>query len=116
MKIKVLITLLVSFFSLFLVLENYTAYGTMNIESNQAPAPFSRENSSKLPSSVSSSWYTIAQNNIQKSEYNVTWQDNTNLPEIKAAYQTPNRSHNLRIYFTPKGIRVIPRTKTSDWT
>ena len=40
----------------------------------------------------------------------MTWQDRTYLPDLPAAYQAPNRAHNLRTYFTPDGIRAIPRT------
>ncbi|RLF32857.1 MAG: hypothetical protein DRN07_04045 [Thermoplasmata archaeon] len=63
-----------------------------------------------LPASVSTDWWAAVQENIRQSEYRVTWQDHTYLPDLLAAYQAPNRAHNLRVYFTPAGIRVIPRT------
>ena len=50
------------------------------------------------------------QGDIGRSEYRVTWQDHTYLPDLPAAFQAPNRAHNLRTYFTPTGIRVFPRT------
>ncbi|MEE9617942.1 MAG: integrin alpha, partial [Anaerolineae bacterium] len=61
------------------------------------------------------------QEDIRQSEYHVTWQDQTYLAALPApsaglttgAYQAPNRAHNLRTYFTPEGIRVIPRV-TAD--
>ena len=49
------------------------------------------------------------QEDIAGSEYQVTWQDRTNLPDLPTAYQAPNRAQNLRTYFTPTGIRAIPR-------
>jgi len=48
--------------------------------------------------------------NIRSPEYYVTWQEQTYLAELAAAYQAPNRSQNLRTYFTPEGPLVIPRT------
>ncbi|MCP3975558.1 MAG: hypothetical protein GY720_13820, partial [bacterium] len=56
------------------------------------------------------------QKNIRASEYHVTWQDQTYLSDLGEAYQAPNRAHNLRTYFAPDGVRVIPRTETeSSW-
>ena len=51
------------------------------------------------------------QKNIAASEYHVTWQEQTVLPDIEAAWQAPNRAHNLRTYFTPNGFRMVPRTE-----
>jgi hypothetical protein len=62
-----------------------------------------------LPEEVSSDWWQSVQTNIRRSEYHITWQEKTLLPDVTAAFQAPNRAHNLRTYFTPKGIRVIPR-------
>jgi len=65
--------------------------------------------SESLPEDVPVDWWGTVQENLQNSEYHVTWQDETYLPHLPAAYQAPNRAHNLRTYFTPDGIRVIPR-------
>ena len=62
-----------------------------------------------LPGDVADDWWALARRNIQQSEYHVTWQEQTYLADVPAAYQAPNRAHNLRTYFTPEGIRVIPR-------
>jgi hypothetical protein len=62
-----------------------------------------------LPQGVSGDWWTQAQAYVQQSEYEITWQEGTSLPELPAAYQAPNRAHGLRTYFTSQGIRVIPR-------
>jgi hypothetical protein len=59
---------------------------------------------------VSADWWATAQANIQRAEYNVTWQEQTYLPDLPAAYQAPNRANNLRTYFGPGGLIVIPRT------
>jgi hypothetical protein len=50
---------------------------------------------------------------IARSEYRVTWQEHTALPGRMAAYQAPNRAHNLRTYFTAEGIQVRPRVSDS---
>ncbi|MEW5985467.1 MAG: VCBS repeat-containing protein [Chloroflexota bacterium] len=57
-----------------------------------------------------SNWLSAVQSDIRQSEYHVTWQEETYLPDGSAAYQSPNRAHNLRTYFTPEGIVVMPRT------
>jgi hypothetical protein len=70
-----------------------------------------------LPAGVSSDWWAAVQEDIRRSEYHVTWQDKTYLPDVDApstglragAYQAPNRAYNLRTYFTPEGPVVIPR-------
>lgn len=61
---------------------------------------------------VSADWWATVQEDIRRSEYHVTWQDHTHLPNLPAAYQAPNRAHNLRTYFTLAGIRAIPRTES----
>ena len=66
------------------------------------------------PADVPADWWGIAQENIHKSEYAVTWQDKTYLPDLRAAYQAPNRSQDLRTYFAPDGIRIIPRVIPED--
>ena len=75
-----------------------------------------KETPAQLPVGVNGSWWGTLQEDIRKSEYDVTWQENTKLADIKASYQAPNRAHNLRTYFTPEGVRVIPRTsKNPEW-
>src|SRR5512137_1681468 len=54
-------------------------------------------------------WLSQAQRNIASAEYDVTWQTSTAIPGLDAAWQAPNRAHDLRTYFTPQGIRVVPR-------
>ena len=59
---------------------------------------------------VPGAWWSQAQQEIAREEYQVTWQTETALPDLDAAWHAPNRSHGLRIYFTEEGIRVVPRT------
>ena len=59
---------------------------------------------------ASPEWWAAVQEDIRRSEYQVTWQDRTYLADLAGAYQAPNRAHNLRAYFTPEGIRVVQRT------
>ena len=60
-----------------------------------------------LPEVASASWYATAQEDIRHSEYSVTWQDSTYLPDVPAAYHAPNRAQGLRTYFTSDGLRII---------
>ncbi|MDX9954016.1 MAG: integrin alpha [Anaerolineae bacterium] len=73
------------------------------------PAPTSDELKPILPSGVSGDWWATVQENIRQSEYEVTWQDTTALSDLPSAYQAPNRAQNLRSYFDPNGLRLIPR-------
>jgi RHS repeat-associated protein/uncharacterized repeat protein (TIGR01451 family) len=66
----------------------------------------------ELPEEVPVDWWGRVQEDIRRREYHVTWQEHTYLRDVAAAYQAPNRYHNLRTYFTPDGIRVIRRTET----
>ena len=66
-----------------------------------------------LPEGASAGWWASVQGDIGRSEYQVTWQDHTYLPDLPSAYQAPNRAQNLRTYFTPTGIRAVPRTGDS---
>ena len=59
---------------------------------------------------VGDGWQSTVQQQLEASEYNISWQEQTYLPEIPAAYQAPNRRHNLRTYFTPQGFTIIPRS------
>jgi len=67
-----------------------------------------------LPTGASPDWWTAVQEQIRQSEYDITWQDTTYVPDAPAAYQSPNRAHDLRTYFTPDGLVVIPRTGAED--
>ncbi|MGD8623433.1 MAG: FG-GAP-like repeat-containing protein [Anaerolineae bacterium] len=59
---------------------------------------------------IAAEWWGVVQDEIRRSEYQVTWQDQTCLPDLAAAYQAPNRAQDLRTYFEAGGIRVIQRT------
>jgi hypothetical protein len=63
---------------------------------------------------VDADWWSTVQEQIEQAEYAVTWQEQTYLPELPAAYQAPNRAHNLRTYFAPDGLTLIPRTWTQE--
>jgi hypothetical protein len=59
--------------------------------------------------SLDAGWWSTVQENIRRAEYHVTWQEETYLPDVPAAFQAPNRAHNLRTYFASQGPIVIPR-------
>jgi hypothetical protein len=68
---------------------------------------------SSAPAGVSADWWDRVQYEIGESEYFLTWQERTVLPDLQAAWQAPNRAHNFRSYFTERGIRVVRRTETT---
>ena len=53
-------------------------------------------------------WLESVQKDLRQREYNLTWQEQTSLPGVKAAYQAPNRANNLRTFFTPQGTWITP--------
>jgi len=59
----------------------------------------------------SSDWWGQVQRDIMDGEYHITWQSQTQMEDLQAAWHAPNRAHGFRIYFTDEGIRVIPRTE-----
>lgn len=59
-------------------------------------------------------WWSAVQDGLLKSEYYITWQEQTYLADIPASYQAPNRAQNLRTYFTSQGPVIIPRTWSED--
>ena len=58
---------------------------------------------------VPDNWLAAIQAEIERAEYEITWQEQTYLPDLPAAYQAPNRAENLRTYFSPAGPIIIPR-------
>ncbi len=73
------------------------------------PAP---PQSTTEPPVVPPDWLARVTTNLQLAEYQVTWADRTALADVAAAYQAPNRAHDLRTYFTADGVRITPRTDT----
>jgi hypothetical protein len=61
---------------------------------------------------ISHDWLSAVHAQISQSEYNLSWQAQTGLLGIPAAYHAPNRAYNLRTYFTSSGLVTIPR----DWS
>ncbi len=59
-----------------------------------------------LPDVVSRVWWSSVQRWLAEREYHVS--------ENVKGLQAPNRSHNLRTYFEPTGIRVHDRTATGN--
>ncbi|MCB9210729.1 MAG: FG-GAP repeat protein [Ignavibacteriales bacterium] len=53
--------------------------------------------------SINQDWYSKAIQNIEKQEYNITFNENLN------AYQSPNRKNNLRFTYKNNGFTVQPR-------
>ncbi|MFL7790658.1 MAG: Calx-beta domain-containing protein [Anaerolineae bacterium] len=65
---------------------------------------------------TSPDWWGAAQEDIRQSEYQITLPDQAHFHDAGVAYQASNRAHNLRTYFTSRGIRVIPRVFEGDTT
>jgi hypothetical protein len=85
--------------------------GDLPAEGQPEDAP---ENS--LPEGVSEEWWAQAQQYIELSEYELSWVEQSGLQGMEAAYQAPNRAHDMRTYFSPDGIRIVSRTEiTPTW-
>ena len=66
----------------------------------------------QLPAGDGGNWWSAVQKEIRQSEYKITRLEKAGLPDLKGAYQAPNRAQNLRTYFTPAGIRLVRRTES----
>jgi hypothetical protein len=86
------------------------------LASAAVPEPVTPGASADLPPGISTDWWTAAQENIRRSEYHVTWQEQTYLADVPAAYQSPNRAQNLRTYFADAGPIIIPRVLAEEAT
>lgn len=71
---------------------------------------YADSHSGPLDQDTSLDQWSEIQSRLAAMEYDITWQDQTYLAGIPAAYQAPNRAHNLRSYFTENGLFIIPRT------
>ena len=74
-----------------------------------APADPPEPPSTLSGTDIPADWWAEIQADIQRAEYDITWQDQTYLADLAAAYQAPNRAQGLRTYFAPAGPIVIPR-------
>jgi hypothetical protein len=84
--------------------------GSPHPPGGELAAALSPSQSASLTAGVDADWWSAVQEEIARSEYHVTWQDSTYLADVPAAYQAPNRAHDLRTYFGSDGPIVIPRT------
>lgn len=67
------------------------------------------------PQTEKAEWWQSVQENVRQSEYHITWQEETLLPDERPAYQAPNRVHHFRTYFVSEGIQLRPRTEEINW-
>ena len=62
-------------------------------------------------------WAQEIQRDLAAREYEITWQKQTRLKDLPAAWHAPNRAHGFRTYFTEDGIRVVPQAdEEPSWT
>ena len=87
------------------------------VEAEQPLVPISVDSAVAGVEVLSPAWEIGAREEIAAREYWVTWQDRTQLEDLPAAWHAPNRAQGLRVYFTPTGIHVVPRTGSPpSWT
>ncbi len=67
----------------------------------------------QLPTGTGQDWWNAVRADIEASEYHVTWQAQPALAGLPASWQAPNRAHDFRTYFTPEGVRVVPRREAA---
>ncbi len=77
-----------------------------------AAPPARIESARATPQRSPERWWAQVQGKLAAAEYEVTWQGETVLVDVPAAWQAPNRAHDFRTYFTGRAIRVVPRAET----
>ena len=100
------------FFALFIIVSLMTTAawgGGEGISPGQTVTAASGDDT-VLPPGASQDWWSSVQEQIRQSEYQISWQEGTYLPSLKAAYQAPNRAHNMRTYFTESSVQLVPHT------
>jgi RHS repeat-associated protein len=60
---------------------------------------------------ASEEWASLAGEQLEEAEYEITWQSQTVLKEARAAWQAPNRAQRFRTFFLESGVRIVPRTE-----
>jgi hypothetical protein len=61
-------------------------------------------------------WWAQAQENIRKSEYNITYQEKCAIEGDPPGLHAANRAHNLRAYFREDGVQLVEReASVHDW-
>ena len=80
-----------------------------------SPQSLTSDKPQSISKAIPKSWLEQVQKDVAQREYNITWQDKTDLPKNKAAWQAPNRAHDFRTYFTDQGFTVVPRSGAKDW-
>jgi hypothetical protein len=84
------------------------------VPEDTGPAPQHPTSPTATDPAIPTDWLSTVQEQLRLAEYEITWQEQTYLPDVPAAYQAPNRAQNLRLYFTPQGLVIIPRTRAED--
>ena len=74
------------------------------------PPAAARPPAAPAPETLVPDWWGRVQDQLRRSEYFVSWQESTCLPDLARAYHAPNRAQDLRTYFTPDGFRMTRRT------
>jgi len=81
-----------------------------------AAPPAARRQATSSPSrdtdAVPGGWLKQVQGEVQKHEYDLSWQAAPVVNGIEASWHAPNRAQGFRTYFTAEGIRVVPRTES----
>ena len=65
----------------------------------------------KVESGLPAGWLEHVQENIRKSEYQISWVEKPLIPDAPASYQAPNRAQNLRFYFQSDSLKIVRRTE-----
>ncbi len=68
---------------------------------------------SVLASEPDATWLAAIEQEIARAEYEITWQTQTVLEDLTAAWHAPNRAQGFRTYFADEGIRMVPRSEES---
>lgn len=69
----------------------------------------------QIPEGINQNWYSEVQKNIEKEEYNITYQERIKILNGGSGYQAPNRAQGFRTYFTKEVIKVVPREEEPSW-
>ncbi len=71
----------------------------------QTPGPVDKPNAPpNLPPELEEDWWATVQEDIRRSDYQVTWQEQTTPPGLPLAYHASNRAHDMHTAITSAGL------------
>ncbi len=79
--------------------------------------PVAAEDAARADDRMTDEWWAQAATGVEQMEYRITRQERSVIPGHPGGLHATNRAQNLRVYFLPDGVDIVPRDATEpSWT